>query len=136
MKKICFLFAVACLIHASTYSQSEVPPKESTDEEVFTAVEQMPEYPGGEDAMFKFLGDNLVYPKAAKKQGIQGKVWIGFIIDKEGGITNVEVLRGIGGGCDEEAVRVIKLMPKWIPGKQDGKPVNVKFRFPINFTLK
>jgi TonB family protein len=99
-------------------------------------VEKMPEFPGGEDAMNDFLSRNLSYPAMAKEQGIQGKVWIGFMVDKFGNVENVEILRGIGGGCDEEAKRVVEMMPRWNPGTQDGKPVNVKFRFPINFNLK
>jgi protein TonB len=105
-------------------------------DEVFTVVEQMPEFPGGDPAMNEFLDKNLQYPTMAKEQGIQGKVWIGFIVDKFGNVSNVEVLRGIGGGCDEEAARVVGIMPRWNPGKQSGRPVIVKFRFPINFTLR
>ncbi len=105
-------------------------------DEVFTVVEQMPEFPGGEAALNDFLDKNMQYPTMAKEQGIQGKVWIGFIVDKFGNVSNVEVLRGIGGGCDEEAARVVGIMPRWNPGKQSGRPVIVKFRFPINFTLR
>jgi len=105
-------------------------------DEVFTVVEQMPEFPGGDAARDEFLSKNLQYPTMAKEQGIQGKVWIGFIVDKFGNVNNVEVLRGIGGGCDEEAARVVSIMPRWVPGKQSGRPVTVKFRFPINFTLR
>ncbi len=104
-------------------------------DEVFTVVEQMPEFPGGEAARNEFLDKNMQYPTMAKEQGIQGKVWLSFIVDKFGNVSNVEVLRGIGGGCDEEAVRVVSMMPRWTPGKQSGRPVVVKFRFPINFTL-
>ena len=134
MKKIILISILGFSIF-SLNAQSEIPPSADTAETVFMVVEQMPEFPGGDDAMSKFLDENLVYPKQAKKQNIQGKVWIGFIVDKDGTVRNVEVLRGIGGGCEEEAVRVIKLMPKWKPGTQSGKPVMVKFRFPINFTL-
>jgi protein TonB len=105
-------------------------------DEIFTVVEQMPEFPGGEAALHDFLDKNMQYPTMAKEQGIQGKVWIGFIVDKFGNVSNVELLRGIGGGCDEEAVRVVKMMPRWNPGKQSGRPVIVKFRFPVNFTLR
>lgn len=105
-------------------------------EEIFTVVEQMPEFPGGEAAMYDFLDKNMQYPTMAKEQSIQGKVWLSFIVDKFGNISNVEVIRGIGGGCDEEAVRVVSMMPRWNPGKQSGRAVPVKFRFPINFTLR
>jgi protein TonB len=125
--------ALHSVMQAQAVTQSEGEGLEQSD--VFTIVEEMPEFIGGETAMNDFMHKNLKYPEEAKNKNIQGKVWIGFIVDKEGNIYNVEVLRGIGGGCDEEAVRVISKMPKWKPGKQSGKPVAVKFRFPINFTL-
>jgi len=106
------------------------------DTTLLTMSEVMPEFPGGQEGLDEFLGNNLEYPQLAKEQGIQGKVWISFIVYKTGKVGNVKVEKGIGGGCDEEAARVIKKMPNWKPGKQDGKPVNVKFRFPINFTLQ
>lgn len=117
------------------YGNEEIVGNTNT-EEIFTVVEQIPEFPGGEIAMYEFLNKNMQYPTIAKEQSIQGKVWLGFIVDKFGNISNVEVIRGIGGGCDEEAVRVISMMPRWNPGKQSGRPVSVKFRFPINFTLR
>lgn len=104
-------------------------------DDIFTVVEKMPEFIGGDDALNKFLGQNLNYPQMAKELGIQGKVWTTFIIDEFGNVTNVEVIRGIGGGCDDEALRVISLMPRWNPGKQGGHNVKVKFNFPINFKL-
>ena len=104
-------------------------------EPVFTMVEKMPSYPGGDEARIKFLVENVKYPPEAMKKGIQGKVFVTFIVRKNGAITDVKVLRGIGGGCDEEAVRVIKLMPKWIPGEQEGKPVDVQFNLPLKFAL-
>ena len=107
-----------------------------TNDEPLGPNEMMPEFPGGQIAFDEFLNRNLTYPTMAKENGIQGKVWIGFMVDKLGNISNVEVLKGIGGGCDEEAKRVVEMMPRWKPGTQDGKPVNVKFRFPINFTLQ
>lgn len=126
-----------CLINISAQiiTQPDSTMKEDS-EDIFTIVEQWPQYTGGENAMNDFLNKNLTYPKQALRQGIQGKVWLGFIVNKEGKVSDVEVLRGIGGGCDEEAVRVIKLMPDWIPGRQSGKPVSVKYKFPINFTLR
>jgi TonB family protein len=102
---------------------------------VFTVVEQLPEYPGGEEARIKFIGDNINYPKEAVKNGITGTVYVTFIIEKDGSISNVKVLRGIGGGCDEEAVRVISIMPNWKPGLQGGQPVRVQFNMPIKFDL-
>ncbi len=104
--------------------------------EIFTVVEEQPGYPGGEEARIAFLQTNIKYPEEAKELGIQGKVFVTFVVEVDGSITDVRVLRGIGGGCDEEAIRVIKSMPKWVPGKQRGVPVRVQFNLPIKFTLQ
>ena len=97
--------------------------------------ETMPSFRGGEQKLFEFLGNNLVYPKEAKEAGIEGKVFVEFYVEKDGTVTNVKVLKGIGYGCDEEALRVIGLMPKWIPGSQRGKAVRVRYTLPVNFKL-
>jgi protein TonB len=99
-------------------------------------VEEMPTYPGGETERIKFLSDQLVYPQQALETGIRGTVYVQFIIDSKGNITDVKVLRGIGGGCDEEAIRVIKLMPAWHPGKQNGRAVRVLYNMPVVFKLQ
>jgi protein TonB len=116
-----------------------VPPmKEETEPsevEIFKVVESMPEFPGGEKAMYAFLSGNMIYPETAKDAGISGKVYITFVVERDGSITDVKVMRGIGGGCDEEAVRVIQKMPKWSPGKQRNIPVRVQFILDIKFTL-
>ncbi|MBD78505.1 MAG: hypothetical protein CL840_06275 [Crocinitomicaceae bacterium] len=106
-----------------------------SDDEVFTFVEKMPEFPGGDDGLYKFLGDNIQYPAEAKEQGIEGIVYVTFVIKANGKVTDVEVLRGIGGGCDKEAKRVIKKMPNWTPGTQRGRNVNVQFNLPLRFQL-
>jgi len=102
---------------------------------VYQIVEEMPEFPGGVEAMMKYVGENVKYPEEAKDKNIAGRVFLSFVVEKDGSIGEVKVLRGIGGGCDEEAVRVIKSMPKWKPGKQEGKPVRVSYMMPINFKL-
>lgn len=102
---------------------------------IFTVVEEMPSFPGGDEARIKFLSTNIIYPQMAKESGISGTVYVTFVINEKGKVAEVKVLRGIGGGCDEEAVRVVKLMPPWNPGKQSGKPVRVQFNMPIKFTL-
>ena len=99
-------------------------------------VEQKPEFENGEKALYDFLGKNIVYPAIARENGIMGTVFVGFVVSKDGTIRNVEIKRGIGGGCNEEAIRVIKLMPKWKPGKQNGKAVNVAFTLPVKFRLE
>ena len=103
---------------------------------VYQIVDEMPQYPGGETAMMEYVAKNVVYPKEAQEKGISGRVFVGFIVEKDGSIGEVKLLRGIGGGCDEEAIRVIKGMPKWKPGKQEGKPVRVSYQMPINFKLQ
>lgn len=103
---------------------------------VFTVVEEQPEFPGGNEEMFKFLGKNIKYPTKAMNSNIQGKVFLQFIVTDEGDVRDIEVLKGIGSGCDEEAARVLALFPKWQPGRQNGKPVNVKFTLPVNFQLE
>ena len=105
------------------------------DTTVYTIVEDMPSYPGGDNARLKFLQSILVYPEKAKKRGIQGTVYITFVVDTDGSVTDVKVLRGIDEECDKEALRVVKLMPKWKPGYQKGKPVRVQFYMPVKFTL-
>ncbi len=102
---------------------------------IFTIVEEMPSFPGGDEPRIKFLRDNIVYPQMAKENNIQGTVYVSFVVNSNGKVIDVKLLRGIGGGCDEEAVRVVKLMPPWNPGKQNGKSVRVQFNMPIRFTL-
>jgi len=104
-------------------------------EQVYQVVEQMPQYPGGQDELAKFLGQHIKYPEAAKKDSISGRVYVQFVVNKTGQINNVKLVRGIGGGCDEEAIRVVKMMPLWTPALQNGKPVSVFFNLPIVFTL-
>lgn len=101
----------------------------------FNLVEEMPVYPGGQDAMFAYISKNLKYPKEAMEKGIQGTVIVSFVVEKDGSINGVKTMRGIGGGCDEEAVRVVQGMPKWTPGKQQGKEVRVQYNLPIRFKL-
>jgi TonB family protein len=104
-------------------------------EATFEVVEVMPEYPGGMDALIEYLGSNIKYPDQAKEEGIEGKVFVNFIVEKDGSIGETKVIRGIGGGCDEEAVRVVSQMPDWIPGTQRGQSVRVSYNLPISFKL-
>lgn len=106
---------------------------------VFDFVEKMPEYPGGQVAMMAFIQQNLQYPEYAKDNNLEGSVFATFIIDKKGKITDVKILRSMNPpciACDSEVIRVIKKMPKWKPGMQQGKPVRVKFTLPVKFALK
>ncbi len=102
----------------------------------FTTVEMMPEFIGGTSALYNWLGKNLSYPAIAVRNGIEGKVFVKFIVEKDGTISKLEVLKGIGFGCDEEALRTLQKMPKWNPGKQNGRAVRVYFTLPISFKLQ
>lgn len=132
MKKLLFLSAFLCTLSFGAFAQSEV----SVDDEVFVVVEEQAEFPGGLDSMYAYIVKNLKYPELAKEKGIEGRVFVSFIIEKDGSISNVKILRGIGGGCEEAAVEMIKNMPKWKPGTQRGKPVRVQFNLPIKFELE
>ena len=118
------------------------PPPEPDDKKVvdkdepFLIVEQNPEFKDGLKAMYKFMSDNVKYPAIARENGIEGVVYVGFVVGKEGVIRDVTVKRGIGGGCNEEAVRVISMMPAWKAGKQNGKAVSVAFTLPVKFKLE
>ena len=114
-----------------------IPAEPEPEEDIrFIIVEESPEYPGGDGARLSFLRSNIKYPQSAREIGIQGTVYVEFVVEKDGSISNVSIIRGIGGGCDEEAVRVVKMMPKWNRGKQRGKEVRVSFKMPIKFTLQ
>lgn len=116
-----------------TYTTEE----EEDDDAVYVVVETMPEFPGGQQALFKYLSENVKYPVIAQKNGIQGRVICQFVVNKDGSIVEVEVVRSGGDpSLDKEAVRVIKSMPKWKPGQQRGKPLRVKYTVPINFKLQ
>lgn len=109
--------------------------KEVVEQEIFTIVEEMASFPNGEVELQKFITSNVVYPQMAKETGVSGTVYVQFVVEPDGSISNIKILKGIGAGCDEEAVRVVKKMPKWKPGKQRSKPVRVYFNLPIRFTL-
>ena len=104
--------------------------------EVFTIVEEMPDFPGGVAKLQEYLVKNIKYPQMARESGIQGRVFVSFVVEPDGSVSNVAVMRSLGGGCDEEAMRVVKAMPKWKPGKQRGKAVRVSYILPVNFQLK
>ena len=119
----------------SAEDTAQIKNAEST-EKTFEVVEQMPAFPGGDAALMKYLSENIKYPKAAEKAGEQGRVVVNFIVEKDGAISNVNVVRSVTPTLDAEAVRVIKAMPKWVPGKQDGQFVRVKYNVPVSFKLQ
>lgn len=129
------------IVRAQTDSVKDALPLvdgSAMDKEIFTFVEQVPEFPGGQEAMMKFISKNIVYPEHAKENNVEGKVLLKFVINTQGEIRNIEVINKVryGYGLEEEAIRVLKKMPRWTPGKQNGKPVNVYFTLPISFRLK
>ena len=126
------VLAILFTINTTAMAQN----KKTSNDKVFEKVEDMPEFPGGEQAMMDFVGKNVQYPKEAMEKEISGRVLVGFIVEKDGSVNEVKIVRGIGGGCDEEAVRVVKAMPKWKPGKEKGKPVRVSYMMPIFFKLQ
>ena len=126
------LMAVFCL---TTVSAQKTVVSQKNDQ-IFDVVEQMPEYPGGMQALFEFLKENIKYPEDAQKQKVEGRVLAKFVVETDGSISNIEVVKHAFPSLDAEAVRVIQAMPKWSPGKQKGQAVRVKYVVPINFNLK
>lgn len=116
--------------------QEIAPFKEKVTEEAVVAPDVKPEFPGGMAALRSYLRTKLNYPIMARQAGVQGVVWVEFIVSKKGEITDVHILRGIGAGCDREALRVVSQMPNWKPGRQHGLPVKVRFQLPISFRLR
>jgi protein TonB len=114
----------------------EVVEEEEEENVVFQIVENMPEFPGGTQALMKYLGESIKYPVIAQENGIQGRVICQFVVNKDGSIVDIEVVRSVDPSLDKEAVRVIKSMPKWKSGLQRGKPVRVKYTLPVNFRLQ
>lgn len=110
--------------------------EEEEEVQIFTVVENDPEFPGGMEALYKYLRDNIKYPQLARDNNITGKVYVTFVVERDGSIANPRVLKDIGGGCGAEAIRVVKSMPKWKPGKQRGKAVRVQFNLPVSFNLQ
>ena len=139
MKKLfTFLLSVIASIALaqaqSTLNDSDVA--NEADEKVYIVVEKMPEFPGGQQALFDYLSANVQYPKIARENGIQGRSIVQFVVNKDGSISDVEIVRSGGDpSLDREAIRVIRSMPNWIPGRQGGKLIRVKYTVPVNFRL-
>ena len=126
------VLALLLMVNTNAMAQS----KKVANDKVIEKAEVMPQFPGGDQAMMDFVAKNVQYPEEAKEKEISGRVMVGFIVEKDGSISDVKVVKGIGGGCDEEAVRVVKAMPKWKPGKEKGKPVRVSYMMPFTFKLQ
>lgn len=129
-----------CLYFADEYSMYFYKKisdyNEFEGQEIFTIVEKMPSFPGNEHELMEFITRNIQYPQEAQGKGIQGRVFVSFVVEPDGSVSNVKVRQGIGSGCDEEAVRIVKSMPKWNPGEKKGKPVRVSYSLPIVFKLQ
>lgn len=122
------------VLKAKEVIADEKPKEEET--KVFDVVEQMPEFPGGQGALFEYLSKNTRYPAVAEENNIQGRVIVTFVVERDGSITDVKVAKGVDPSLDKEAMRVVKSMPRWIPGKQNGTSVRVKFTVPVLFRLQ
>jgi TonB family protein len=129
------LFFFALLFAISPFAAAQQGQDAPKDDKVFTFVERKPEFPGGEKALMEYLGNNIKYPRLAVEAGVEGRVYLSFVVDKAGNVENIKILRGIGYGCDEESLRVIKGMPKWTPGVQNDKAVKVQYTLPVVFKL-
>ncbi|MBR6843255.1 MAG: energy transducer TonB [Prevotella sp.] len=134
MKKFIIMALMALFGLTTVSAQKTVVAKKN--QQVFDVVEKMPEYPGGQAALFEYLSKNVKYPADAEKKKIEGRVLVTFVVNTDGSITDIEVVRKTFPSLDAEAVRVISGMPKWKPGEQKGKKVRVKYTVPLNFRLK
>ena len=134
MKKFLIMALMALLGLTTVSAQKTVVAKKN--QQVFDVVEKMPEYPGGQAALFEYLSTNVKYPVDAEKQKIQGRVLVTFVVNTDGSITDIEVVKKAFPSLDAEAVRVISGMPKWIPGEQKGQKVRVKYTVPLSFNLR
>lgn len=136
MVGVCILSVVAFKNVELTQSDTSKEKSEKVHGKVYEQVEQMPEYPGGEPEMRQFLVNSVKYPAQAQQKGIQGKVFVSFVVDKKGSVKNVKIARGADPLLDAEALRVVNSFPQWIPGKEKGKKVAVQYTVPINFRLQ
>ena len=122
-------------VERAEIEQPKPEPKKEEDNKVFDVVEQQPAFPGGQGALLSWLSQNIHYPAVAEENGIQGRVVVSFVVEKDGSISNVQVVRGVDPSLDKEAARVVKSMPKWTPGKQNGQAVTVRYTLPVTFRL-
>lgn len=135
MRKYYYFAVLGFLLSLSPFCFVNAQVEKQGEEEVFVMVEQAASFPGGTEALYKYISDNLQYPRLAIEKGIQGRVYVTFIVEKDGSITDIKVLRDIGDGCGDEVVRLVKTMPKWKPAKQRGKTVRQQFNLPVMFSL-
>lgn len=133
MKKIMMLLMVLCCLTTVSAQKTVVADK---NQKVYEMVEQMPEFPGGTDAMIQYMMESMKYPEDAKSQKLEGRVVVNFVVEPDGSVNEVQVVKPVYASLDQEAVRVVSAMPRWIPGRQKGVAVRVKFTMPVTFRLK
>ena len=126
---------LALAVAGLAQAQEKVTLSNTQGEEIFVVVEHEPEFPGGLDKMYQFIASNVKYPTEAKEKGVSGTVMVSFVVERDGSISNPKVVKGIGAGCDEEVLRVLKAMPKWKPGRVQNKTVRVQYTLPFRFSL-
>lgn len=133
MRLLTTLSVLTILLMANTTVMAQE--KKVADNKIYDAPEVMPEYPGGMQAMMSFIGENVKYPEDAMEKNISGKVFVSFVVEKDGSVSEAKVVKGVCESIDNEALRVVNAMPKWTPGKMDGKNVRVKYTLPFTFKL-
>lgn len=130
MKKIYLFFTLFLFMGLGLWAQS------NGDDKIYTIVEENASFPGGEDALIEFLRDNIVYPELAKKKKISGRVYVSFVVEKDGSLSNIKILKDLGDGCGEEVIRVVRKMPRWKPGRQKGEIVRQIINLPVSFAME
>ncbi len=136
MRKVLFVLALLLSAHTAMYAQSnQRTERNASDEKIFDVVEQPPSFPGGQAALMSYLSKSVKYPEEALKDNVQGRVIVGFIVEKDGSVSNAKIIRGVDSALDKEAIRIVMSMPKWTPGRQNGKNVRTKYNVPVNFKL-
>ncbi len=128
MKKLFLIMFFMAFVSVNAYSQSD-----DSDNSVYAMVDEMAQFPGGQAEMLKYLQENLQYPEAAKANNVHGRVFVKFVVERDGSLSDIQIFRGLGSGCDEEAIRLIQSMPKWQPGKNKGKEVRTSKTVPVTF---
>lgn len=136
MRKVIFVLALLLSAHTAMHAQNnQRTERNASDEKIFDVVEQPPSFPGGQAALMSYLSKNVKYPEEALKDNVQGRVIVGFIVEKDGSVSNAKIIRSVDSALDKEAIRIVMSMPKWTPGRQNGRNVRTKYNVPVNFKL-
>lgn len=136
MKKVLFVLVLLLSVHTVMHAQSnQSTERNASDEKIFDVVEQPPSFPGGQAALMSYLSKSVKYPEEALKDNVQGRVIVGFIVEKDGSVSNAKIIRSVDSALDKEAIRIVMSMPKWTPGRQNGRNVRTKYNVPVNFKL-